>query len=207
MSKEANKYGDSFCSVGLTGGVGAGKSTVLNLFKQEGAITLSTDEVVHKLYDSSEITDPLVERWGEKVAPEGKLSRHQIAEIVFTDLSELEWLEGFLWPHVERAIESWVSKCEQDDGVKLAVVEVPLLFESGIDARFDETVAVTALPEIIEPRLRDRDGQLKLQQRIDRQLPAAEKERLASYTIENNGSITDLSRAVSHLTQQLVDQK
>jgi len=211
MNSDREKYGSSersFCLIGLTGGVGAGKSTVLNLFKQEGAVGLSTDEVVHSLYEAPELVQPLVERWGKDVvAPNGELLRNKVAEIVFTDLNELDWLEKLLWPHVEKEIELWIAKRESSNSIDIAVIEVPLLFESGIDGRFDKTVTVSASTEVIEPRLRDRDGQLKLQQRMDRQLPPAEKAKLASHVIENNGSITDLSRAVCRLIEEIVESR
>ena len=127
--------------VGLTGGLGAGKSEALRLLGELGAATLSTDAVVHELLERDEMRDLVVARLGPEVAPEGRLDRGLIAERVFGDDEARAWLEGVLWPRVGERVATWRGETADD---RVAVVEVPLLFESGMEDAFDRTIAVVA---------------------------------------------------------------
>ena len=93
--------------VGLTGGLGAGKSTALAALERLGAATLSTDAVVHELYASDAVRDAVVARWGPEVAPGGVVDRRAVAARAFSDPAEREWLEGLLWPLVARRVAEW----------------------------------------------------------------------------------------------------
>src|SRR5919201_2012919 len=127
--------------VGLTGGLGAGKSEALRSLEELGAATLSTDAVVHELLASDELRELVVERLGEQVAPEGGLERSRIAERVFDDPAARSWLEEVLWPRVGERMASWKAEVDAaEPPPRAAVVEVPLLFESGMDGVFDHTV-------------------------------------------------------------------
>ena len=131
--------------VGLTGGLGAGKSTALGALAELGAATLSTDAVVHELLATDELRELIVERLGPEVAPDGVLDRSRIAERVFGDDEARSWLEGVLWPRVGERVASWRAGLEDaDPQPRAAVVEVPLLFESGMESGFDATIAVIA---------------------------------------------------------------
>ena len=99
--------------VGLTGGLGAGKSTALQALERLGAATLSTDAVVHELYASDEVRNAVVERWGPEVAPEGVVDRPVIARRVFAAPDERAWLEGLLWPLVGDRVASWHAEVSQ----------------------------------------------------------------------------------------------
>src|SRR5690348_16915216 len=126
--------------VGLTGGIAAGKSEALRALERAGAATLSSDAVVHELLTTGEIRDALVERFGDQVAPNGKIDRSAVAEVVFGDPEQRNWLEGLLWPRVGQRIADWRDQLEHaDPRPRAAVVEVPLLFESGMEAAFDHT--------------------------------------------------------------------
>src|SRR3954454_21718421 len=127
--------------VGLTGGLGAGKSEALRALGELGAATLSTDAVVHELLQTDELRDALVERFGEEIAPGGKVDRSQVAERVFGDSEQREWLEGILWPRVGERVMSW--RDEVNDAAPVAtVVEVPLLFEAVMEDALGHTVTV-----------------------------------------------------------------
>src|ERR687883_59245 len=131
--------------VGLTGGIAAGKSEALSALERLGAATLSTDAVTHELLTSGEVRDMLVERFGDAVAPEGEVDRSKVAEVVFGDSEQREWLEGVLWPRVGERVWEWRQEVERrDPPPKAAVVEVPLLFEAGMEKGFDRTIAVVA---------------------------------------------------------------
>src|SRR4051812_38598523 len=139
--------------VGLTGGLGAGKSEALRALGELGAATLSTDAVVHELYSDPEVRSLIVERLGKGVAPGGGGDRSLVAERVFASDELRGWLEGVLWPRVGERMAAW--KAEVDAAAPAppaAVVEVPLLFESGMEEAFDHTIAVIADEEVRERR-------------------------------------------------------
>jgi dephospho-CoA kinase len=93
--------------IGLTGGIGAGKSTALDALEQLGAATLSTDAVVHELYGCDEVRDAVVERWGDDVAPNGAIDRDAVAARAFASDDDRAWLEQLLWPRVGARVAAW----------------------------------------------------------------------------------------------------
>src|SRR3954452_15976281 len=124
--------------VGLTGGIAAGKSEALSAFERLGAATLSTDAVVHELLTTGDVRDALVERFGDAVAPGGEIDRGAVADVVFGDDDNRKWLEGLLWPRVGQRMWEWRQEVDgQEPPPPAAVVEVPLLFESGMEDAFD----------------------------------------------------------------------
>jgi dephospho-CoA kinase len=183
--------------VGLTGGIAAGKSEALRALERLGAATLSSDDVVHELLTSGEVRDMLVERFGADVAPDGEVDRGALAEVVFADPEERGWLEGVLWPRVGERIASWRRELEHaDPRPAAAVVEVPLLFESGMEAVFDKTIAVVA-DEAVRSERADARGHRGVESRTSRQLSQDEKARQADVVVRNDGSLDDLERALS----------
>jgi dephospho-CoA kinase len=113
-----------------------------------GAAVLSADEAVHELSDVDEVRDLLVEHFGQQVLSGARIDRDAVADIVFERPEELSWLEGVLFPRVGEQIARWRTKLEQaEHNPKVAVVEVPLLFEAGIEGIFDAVVAVVAEEE------------------------------------------------------------
>ncbi len=186
--------------VGLTGGIGAGKSEALAAFARLGAATLSTDQVTHELLADPEVRDALIERWGEGVAPDGEVDRGRVAEIVFADSGELAWLESQLHPRVGAHVLGWREQLEP--GTEVAVVEVPLLFEAAMENAFDATVAVVADDRVRERRLRER-GQAGLAGREDRQLDQAEKSNRADHVLRNDGTLEELERAAATVLEEI----
>ena len=186
--------------VGLTGGIGAGKSEALAAFERLGAATLSTDQVTHDLLGDEQVREALVGRWGEEVAPNVEVDRERVGQIVFEDRAELDWLESVMHPRVGIHVLEWRQNLGPD--VEVAVVEVPLLFEAAMEDAFDATVAVVADDEVRDARLRER-GQAGLEGREDRQLDQAEKERRADHVIRNDASLEELESVVSQLMEQL----
>jgi dephospho-CoA kinase len=186
--------------VGLTGGIGAGKSEALAAFERLGAATLSTDRVAHDLLADGEVRAALVDRWGEEVAPGGEVDREKVSEIVFNDPDELAWLESVTHPRVGAHVIEWRQGL--DPKVPVAVVEVPLLFEAAMENAFDATVAVVADDELRDARLRER-GQGGLAGREARQLDQAEKERRADHVIRNDASLDELETEVRKLIEEL----
>ncbi len=187
-------------TIGLTGGIAAGKSTALAAFERLGAATISSDAVVHELLDSEPLLGRLTERWGGEVAPGGKVDRAKVGEIVFADPEELAWLEAQIHPLVGERIGSWLGSLQGD--VRLAVVEVPLLFEGEMAPVFDTTVAVVTADEVRRARAEAR-GHALVGEREARQLSQDEKAARAEHVIENDGTLDDLERRLSALVEKL----
>ena len=186
--------------IGLTGGIAAGKSEALAAFERLGAATISSDAVVHELLDSARLQDRLTERWGEDVAPDGVVDRARVGEIVFAQPEELSWLESQIHPLVGERIGGWLASLPSK--VEVAVVEVPLLFESGMDGVFDTTIAVVAADPLRRARAEAR-GHALVGEREARQLDQEEKAARADHVVENEGSIDDLETKLSTLVAKL----
>ncbi len=187
-------------TIGLTGGIAAGKSEALAAFGRLGAATISSDAVVHELLATEPLLPRLIERWGPEVAPQGEVDRERIGSIVFADGEELGWLERQIHPLVSERIGSWLAGLDGESGV--AVVEVPLLFESGMEGVFDTTVAVVAAEELRSERAAAR-GHALVGEREARQLGQDEKASRAGHVVRNDGNIEDLERELSTLVEKL----
>ena len=187
-------------TIGLTGGIAAGKSTALAAFGRLGAATISSDAVVHELLDSEPLLGRLIERWGEDVALEGRVDRARVGQVVFADPEELTWLEAQVHPLVGERIGSWLASLPAE--TEIAVVEVPLLFESGMEGVFDATVAVVTSDEVRRARAEAR-GHALVGERDARQLPQEEKAGRADHVVENDGSVEDLEGSLSALVEKL----
>lgn len=187
-------------TIGLTGGIAAGKSEALAAFGRLGAATISSDAVAHELLETEPLLPRLVERWGEGVAPGGHVDRDRIGAIVFADPDELKWLEAQIHPLVGERIGGWLAGLGEEGDV--AVVEVPLLFETEMEGVFDTTVAVIAADEVRGERARAR-GHTLVDEREARQLAQAEKASRAAHVVVNDGSVEDLERELSALVEKL----
>src|ERR1700691_3082252 len=131
--------------VGLTGGLGAGKSTALAALGRLGAEGLSSDAVVHELYEGPQLRDAVVARFGPQVAPGGMVDRAAVAERAFATVEDRAWLEGLVWPLVGARVAAWLAQARaRRPAPPAAVVEVPLLFEAGLEGLYDATIAVVA---------------------------------------------------------------
>jgi dephospho-CoA kinase len=188
-------------AVAITGGIGAGKSTVLAAFRAHGAATVSSDEIVHHLLASDvDVRDALVDRMGAEVlGPDGWPDRKKIAERVFGDRVLLEWLEQLLHPLVSREYLTWREQLGQlDDPPKVCATEVPLLFETGAEERFDRVIVVTAPRQLREQRRR-----VPLDNRDERLLPEPEKVVRADHHFANTGTLEELDAWVAGLLAEL----
>jgi dephospho-CoA kinase len=189
--------------IGLTGGIGAGKSTALAALERLGAVVLSTDAVVHELYESDEVRDAVVARFGAHVARDGVVDRSALAKAAFATPEGREWLERLLWPRVGQRIVSFrEAAASAEPAPRAAVVEVPLLFESGMNHGFDATIAVIADEQVRAQRAGGR-GHEALAERAARQLSQTEKAQRATYTVVNDGPVEDLEAKLSSILVML----
>lgn len=182
-------------AIAITGGIGAGKSETLRAFARHGAPTLSSDEVVHRLLREDEgVRRALIDRFGERIlAADGSIDRSRVGEIVFADRAELAWLEALLHPLAAAAHLRWrAGLAEGPDPPDVCVAEVPLLYETGAESRFDAVVVVSAPRDVRVGRIVRPD--LDLRER--RLLPDEEKLRRADYAYVNDGSLEQLDAFV-----------
>jgi dephospho-CoA kinase len=189
--------------VGLTGGMGAGKSTALAALERLGAAVLSTDAIVHELYGSEPLRDAVVARWGKEVAPGGVVDRSAVAARVFADADDRAWLESVLWPMVGTRIAAWLTEVRaRRPAPRAAVVEVPLLFEAGMEGAYDATIAIVAEEPVRRERAAGR-GHALADARAARQLSQDEKARRATFAIRNDGSEAELAAQLSGVLDTL----
>ena len=181
-------------AVALTGGIAAGKSEALRAFAQHGAAVISSDDVVHRLYREDEgLRAALRERWGDRVIDDGDVDRTEIGGIVFADRAELAWLESELHPRVRAALDAWLAEQTAD----VAVAEIPLLYETGGEERYDRVVVVTAPAEVREAR------RGAVADREERLVPEEEKVRRADFSYVNDGSLEQLDAFVAGVLEEL----
>jgi dephospho-CoA kinase len=189
--------------VGLTGGMGSGKSTALEALRELGAEVLSSDAVVHELYEGSPLRDAVVERFGADVAPGGVVDRAALAERAFASPEDREWLEGQVWPLVGARMAEWLAQVRgSTPAPPAAVVEVPLLFEAGLGDLYDATIAVVCDEALRRDRAAKR-GHAVVDERGARQLSQRQKADRATFVVRNDGSEEDLRRELSAVLGKL----
>lgn len=188
-------------TIGVTGGIATGKSTVTALMRQLGAVVFSADEVAREvLAPGRPELAQVVERFGGTVLrPDGSLDRKALGDIVFGDPGARADLENLTHPPILDALRRRVAEAIRRHGPKkLVVVEVPLLYEAGMEDWFDEVVVVSASETSQVERIRRRDGldHHEALARVRAQMPLAEKVRRADVVIVNDGDDDGLRRAV-----------
>jgi dephospho-CoA kinase len=187
-------------ALAITGGIGAGKSEALKAFARHGAATVSSDEIVHHLLRRPEVRDAVVARVGHGVvSPAGEIDRGALATVVFNDREALGWLEELLHPLVSAEYLEWREQlAELPDDPRVSVTEVPLLYETGSDARFDKVVVITA-----PSKLRRARSEVVMDDRESRLIPDAEKVQRADFSFKNTGSLEDLDAFVKSVMAEL----
>ncbi len=190
-------------ALAITGGIGGGKSTALAAFRAQGAATVSSDEIVHHLLRNDlAVRAALAERLGEGILDDdGVPDRAKIAAVVFDDPEALAFLEGLLHPLVSREYLTWREQLAAlDDPPAICVTEVPLLYESGGETRFDRVVVITAPPQLREAR-----RQVPLDNRDARLIDDREKVARADYHYVNTGTFENLDAFVARVMAELTN--
>jgi len=188
--------------VGLTGGMGCGKSTAAAMFAETGFRRLDADQVVREvLLPSPEVTQAIRGRFGDGVLTlAGVVDRAKLGAIVFADDAALTWLEDLLHPRLRAHWDAIYAVARQEK----FIVEVPLLFEKGLENRFDFTVCVTTSSDLQLRRLEQRGVSPEIaRQRLAKQLPLARKCELADFVLLNDGTPEFLREQVSELARHL----
>jgi dephospho-CoA kinase len=188
--------------LGLTGGMGCGKSTAAHFFSENGFRTVDADGIVHELLERDpEVKQAISDRFGpEAMDADGRVNRRILGQIVFADGGALAWLEGIIHPRVGERWRAEVAHEADSDWV----IQIPLLFEKKLEDSFDFTVCVGASGETQQQRLLQRGlTQDEIARRLARQLSIEEKTARSDFFILNDGSLDFLRLQVAHLCHQL----
>lgn len=192
--------------VGLTGNYGMGKSVVLGMFKELGAITLDADDVVDNLLHDKAVLEKVRAKFGDSVfSNKGGPDRQKIASLIFRDKEKRDALEGILHPLVFKRISAFLNTLSKEKTKdKVVIVEIPLLFEKGCEGRFQKTITVftdehTALERLAKSGIRREDAVMIL----NAQMPIKEKIRLADLSIDNSGTLEGTETRVRDVYKRL----
>lgn len=189
-------------SVALTGGIGCGKSFVLQVFADCGAVVASADSIARKLRELPDVADGIAGILGDEVRnAAGGVDTVKVADVIFCNEEAREKLEEYLHPLIRNAIKDFINSTAVLQGEnKIAVIEVPLLFESGWMDDFDKTVAVWSADACIPDRISSRNWNMEeYSRRAALQLTAADKLAKADYGIINNGSARSVEKQCAEL--------
>jgi dephospho-CoA kinase len=200
------KGGRSKPVIGITGGIGSGKSTVSQLFGSLGCAVIDSDQLAHEALEAPEMKEELSRWLGEGViGKDGKVSRRLVGAEVFNDAEKMKRLNGLIHPRVAARREVLMRKYLADEGIKAIVWDTPLLLEAGLDKECDAVVYVDAPVEMRAARVREKRGwgEEELQRREKLQIPLDKKGEIADYYIDNRGdeaqSLGQIQRVLSHL--------
>jgi len=196
--------------VALTGGIATGKSHVLELFRKRGVPCLDADVLAHGVESAgTEATQAIAARFGAGVlGADGAVDRAKLAPIVFADPAARRDLEAIVHPAVYRAIAAGLRGFELLGSYRLAVVDVPLLYETGHAADFDRVIATVCPPEMQIARMVERGmARAEARQRLEAQMPTAEKAARADFVIRTDGTVEETEQQVDELYRTLVERR
>ena len=192
--------------IALTGSIATGKSYVLERFQQRGVPCLDADDLAHGVMaPGTEATAAIAERFGDVLAQDGSVDRQKLGPIVFADASARRDLEAIVHPAVYRAIAAGLRGFEKIGGSPLAIVDIPLLFETGHASEFAKVIATVCPHSVQLERLQRRGLSVdEAERRIAAQLPAEEKARRADYVIRTTGSFEETDAEVESVLASLL---
>ena len=203
--------------VALTGGIACGKSTVLKMFQQQDLdriFALSADSLVHRLYTpGTPVYSQVVATFGEGIlSDDKKIDRGKLADIAFSTPERRKQLEAIVHPAVIQAEKDWMAQVAREHPrAQIAIIEIPLLFETGSEKRFDKTIAVTCSAEQSVERFGQRhknlggqEARAEVERRSKAQLAWEEKARRADYVIDNSKGLAELDAAVRRTCAEIL---
>lgn len=192
--------------IGLTGSIGMGKSTVAGMFAKHGIPVLDADLIVHRLYEGEAVAP--VEALFPGVAPDGRIDRGLLAAAIGGSRERLHALEKIVHPMVVRAELDFLREQERQ-GARMALIEIPLLYESAAESRFDVVVVVSAPGDVQRERVLARPGmsEEKFEALLSRQFPDEAKRERADFVVDTGASLADVEAQVAKVVQALEAQE
>ncbi|MCS7151738.1 MAG: dephospho-CoA kinase [Endomicrobia bacterium] len=192
-------------TIGLTGHIATGKTTALKFFKKLGCITLSCDDIYHRLLSKEKkLISKLVAKFGSDVLTNGKVSRKKLYEKILANPSNLNVLEKITHPFILNEIFTKIKQYRKKYKNKLCIVDVPLLFEKKLQKKFDFVITIYCSKKIQKERLKKRKVDRNIiKLLLDRQLPISTKIKLSNFVINNNGTKKKLKQQVNKIFKVL----
>ncbi len=195
--------------VGLTGGIGSGKSTVTRMFKDEGAYVIDFDHLACLVVEPDKPAwRDIIDYFGPGVLSSDRtLNRSALAEIVFSDEKSRKALEGLTHPRIFEEGDALINAIKREDPSSVVIMDIPLLFEFDLNKRFDKIILVYVTIAIQIERVVKRDGLSpeEVEKRLNAQIPIEEKKALSDYIIGNEGSINETRDQVRKVVHELRD--
>lgn len=211
MKQEINQRSIFFMGklFGLTGGIGTGKSTVCHLFRKKGAAVFNMDETAREIVlPGKDAYNSIVEWLGQDILlSDQTLNRKKIADIVFNNPDKRKKLESITHPLIIKESMQQIQKADQQ-GFPVIIIEIPLLFETGLQSLFKPIILVISADPIRIDRIKKRDqaSEAEVLQRMKAQIPQEDKIKMADYIINNNGDLNDLETQVDCLWNEMIKQ-
>ena len=196
--------------IGLTGGIGTGKSEAARHMVSLGAVLIDADVVGHEAYrPHAEAWERVVDAFGEGILqPNGEIDRRSLGAIVFSDPEQLARLNGIMHPLMARMVQEKIEEF-QTEGADVAVVEAALLFEAGWDSLVQEVWVTDASEEAVIHRLEQRNGmsEEEARKRLASQMSRSERLERADYVIDNSGGLAEMRQAIDELWATRVKER
>jgi len=196
--------------VGLTGGIGCGKTTVAGMMRELSCVVIEADPLAHRVTEPGQPAyEEVINEFGRQIcAADGRIDRAKLAAIVFADRAKLDLLNRIVHPRVIEALDRQLAELERAQPQAVVVVEAALLVESGYHKRLHRLVVVWCDPEqqierLVNPRSGRGMTHEQAERRIAAQVPLEEKQRLADYEINCSGSLEETRRQVEHIVAEL----
>ncbi len=198
-------------NIGLTGGIGSGKSTVAKLFQKRGAHIMDLDLIAHHVEEpGGDAWKGIVAHFGKEVlTPEGKVNREILGEIVFKNRAKLEELNLIVHPAVNTEWKRRINDVLQRDGHAIIISDIPLLIEAGIYKRMDLVILVYVGTEVQIERVMKRNGYSRQEalDRLNSQMPLSDKIPFADFVINNEGTLKETEKAVEEVWGKILDHR
>ena len=196
--------------VGLTGGIGTGKSTVAHIFESLGAVVIDSDEIAREyLSKGMPGYEKVVNRYGKKILNKDlEADRQKIAEIIFSDSTERRWLEQLIHPYVFEKIRDEINLRKDKDGI--IILDIPLLFEAGANSWLRPVIVVVCSRDAQIKRIQNRTPEMPYEhilERIRAQMPIEEKQKKADFIIDNSSGIEQTKKQAEDIWNTIVHQK
>lgn len=196
--------------IGITGSLGSGKSTVAQMFRQKGIRVLDADKIAHKfLLPGTSSFKRIVKDFGAAVLKDGRIDRSRLADIVFSDAQQLKRLCNIIHPQVAKEIKAQIRIFRAKKTKSFLMIDVPLLFEAGLDKVCDHIIVVYASPKVQIARIQKRSHWTKYEilKRMKAQMPIEKKIARADFVIDNQGNINQTKKGVEKIWQELKKMK
>lgn len=193
--------------IGLTGGFNSGKTTVAGMFREKNALVIDADKLAHKsLAPYTKVWKKVVTHFGKAILRRNaQINRAKLGSIVFKDKKKLKWLAGVIHPEVIFKIKRLIKKYKKQYPGRLIIVDVPLLFEAGVNSLFDKLIVVNSLvnKQIERAHLKTGLSRSDILRRINSQIPLAKKIKLADFVIDNRGTLRKTRIQVGRIYEEV----